>query len=270
MGKHKYKPLMQKLKKALLPRSKFMPASDMERHRDALAEIYRSRFGLSLHPLQTSPSVVPPADLIDNVQGRNKSDLNTFFGSGFRSTLNIIELLQAHGYDITNMDRMLDFGVGVGRVLLQFLPFRMERHGCDVNPVAVDWTAKALGEHATLRISDPEPPLPYDNGVFDMALALAVFVHIPVNQQGKWVAELGRIVKPGGCVIGTTHDISRMETAGKKVDWSETGVDRGLHMNSYLTPAKLKEIWAPAFDILEIRRYPGQQTHFIARRTALA
>lgn len=243
-----------------------MTAKEAENYRQALTEIYRSRFALGMHPLQTSYTVVPPVGVIDNVQGSSKADPNTFLGSGYREAIRILEELQAHGFDIAGMDRMLDFGFGTGRVLLHFLPFRMKRYGCDVNPAALEWTTGVLGNFADLRLSNPEPPLPYDNGFFDLVTAMSVFTHIRLNAQRGWVAELGRVLKPGGCVVATVHDFSRMGASQSIVECCETGVEKGLHMNSYLTRQKLEETWSTAFDVLEVRRYPSGRAHLVARR----
>lgn len=269
MGTHKHDSLGRKLKKFFFPRYKLMTAKEAASYRQVLAEMYRSRFALSMHPLQTSYSVVPPAEVIDKVQGSSKADANTFLGSGYRVAIRILEELQAHGYDIAGMDRMLEFGFGTGRVLLHFLPFRVRRYGCDVNPAALEWTSGILGKFADLGLSNPEPPLPYDNDFFDLVIAMSVFTHIPLNAQRGWVAELGRVLKPGGCVVATVHEFSKMGASQGNVEWGETGVDRGLHMNSYLTRQKLEEIWSTAFDVLEVRRFPPGQAHIIARRKVL-
>src|SRR5262249_11959915 len=235
---------------------KLMPAEEAERYRRALAEIYRSQFGLSLHPLQTGLAAVPPAAVVDKVQGSSKADANTFLGSGYRDMARYIEELTANGYDIAGMERMLDFGCGTGRMLLHFLPFGLERHGCDVNPAAVEWISGTLGKFAHLRLSQPVPPLPYDNDLFDLVAAAAVFTHIPVSAQPAWIAELNRVLKPGGCVIATVHDFSKIAIRHRRLGWQEKELERGLHMNSYVTEEKLELIWGAAFDILEVRRYP--------------
>src|SRR2546421_5693239 len=100
MGIHRYDPLVRKLKKVFWPRFKLMTAKEAEGHRQDLAEIYRSGFALSMHPLQTSYSAVPPVEVINKVQGSSKGDPNTFLGSGYRDAIRIIDELQAHGYDI--------------------------------------------------------------------------------------------------------------------------------------------------------------------------
>jgi len=214
---------------------------------------------------QTDPAVVPPRAIVDQVQGRSKADPSTFLGSGYRDTTWLLERLRAHGYDVLRMERMLDLGFGTGRFLLHFLPFPMERHGCDVNPVALEWTSKVLGDFAALQLSQRQPPLPYRAGFFDLVIAWSVLTHTPVVDQPGWLAEIGRVLKPGGCLIATVHDSSRMPKQHRAAGWYETGVERGLHMNTYLTEAKLGELWSPAFDTLWLTRDPPRQARVIAR-----
>ena len=182
------------------------------------------------------------------------------------TTSRYLEGLGRHGFDAASMDRMLDLGFGTGRVLLHFLPFRMERHGCDVNPAALEWTSRTLGEFADLRLSTLEPTLPYDDDFFDLVIASSVFTHTPFAAQPGWICELGRILKPGGCVLATVHDFSKVPRQYQDIGWHENDEKRGLHINTFLTQAKLKELWAAAFDVLEVRRYPPGQAHLVARR----
>src|SRR5919206_4361293 len=268
MGTHKseFTPIrkLQKYLRRMRGKSELMAAHEAERYQRELAEICRSKFGLSLHPFQTSLSMVPPASVVNAVQGRNKADASTFLGSGYRDMARYIEELAANGHDIARMERMLDFGFGTGRMLLHFLPFSLERYGCDVNPAAVEWTSKTLGNFAKLQLSAPVPPLPYEDGFFDLVIASAVFTHIPVSAQPSWVAELNRVLKPGGCVLATVHDFSKITGRHKKLGWQEKEIDRGLHMNSYVSPEMLQQIWSGPFEILEVRRFPPRQAHVIA------
>ncbi len=68
------------------------------------------------------------------------------------------------------------------------------------------------------------------------------------------------------CTIATVHDFSKFPPESRDRDWHERGTERGLHMNTYLTEEKLRELWSSAFDVLEIRTYPPGQTHVIAGR----
>lgn len=47
-----------------------------------------------------------------------------------------------------------------------------------------------------------EPPLAFaEDESFDLAFANSVFTHIPLDLQGPWIAELRRILRPGGMLI---------------------------------------------------------------------
>ncbi len=155
---------------------------------------------------------------------------------------------------------------GTGRVLVHFLSFAMALHGCDVNPVAVEWTRRTLGDFADLRKSSLEPPLPHDDSIFDLVIATSVFTHSPYASQPAWIAELGRIIKPGGLAIVTIHDFDKVPVASRERGWHERGDKRGLHINTFLTREKLEELWGTHFEVVDVRRYPPGQPHVVARR----
>ena len=251
---------------SLRRRQKFLSAAEAERYRQALDDLYRSGYGLSMHPLQRDPRVVPPSTVVDKVQGHNKADRNTFLGTGYRQTAAHLRDLHAHGYDVGRMRRMLDMGVGTGRLLLHFLPFELERYGCDVNPTAVEWTSGVLGDLADIQLTKREPPLPYSDGFFDLVIASAVLTHTPVCEQSGWIAELGRVLKPGGCLIASVHDFSKIPVERQREGWHELGSERGLHMNAYVTRELLEEIWSRDFEVLEVRRDPPRQAQVLGRR----
>jgi hypothetical protein len=101
---------------------KLMSESEAARQQASLSELYRSQFGLAMHPLQSDLAVVPPPGVIKKVQGSNKADPATFLGLGWQHAVTIVELLSAHGWDISKMGRMLDFGVGTGRLSFAIPP----------------------------------------------------------------------------------------------------------------------------------------------------
>jgi SAM-dependent methyltransferase len=247
--------------------NKLMSEREAASHRARLSELYRTRFGLTMDPLQSDPAVVPAAEVIKKVQGSNKADPTTFLGLGWQHAATIIELLSAHGWDVSQMGRMLDFGVGTGRLLLQFLPFSMERYGCDVNPVAVDWASQSLGRHAQIRLTGLEPPLPYADSMFDLVTAFSVFTHTPFHSQAAWIAELWRVIRPGGCIVASVHDFSRIGANGQK-GIKEIGVRRGLNMNIYMSEKSFRETWSRGFEIVDILPKQPRQTLFLARRLA--
>jgi SAM-dependent methyltransferase len=204
--------------------------------------------------------------VIDQVQGPSKADPTTFFGTGARQALSYINELSDFGVKMTDVRRMLDFGFGTGRVLLHFLPFETEIHGCDVNQASYDWTTGTLGELADLRMSKLEPPLDYPDDFFDLIIATSVFTHTPFELQPLWITEFARILRPGGTSIVSVHDPDKMPAHARDQGWLETGNRRGIHMRTFLTEEKIAELWGTSLEFLGLRRHPGTQAHVIARK----
>jgi len=232
--------------------------------RDALREIYRTTYGLALHPLQTDVRIVPPTSVIDVVQGSGKDDPTTFLGTGYRETARYLSMLHGHGFKVTAMRRMLDFGFGTGRILVHFLPFPIERYGCDVTPEALAWTSRTLGAHATLRLTSLQPPLPFDDDFFDLIVATSVFTHTPYAAQAAWLRELRRILVPGGCILATVQHFAKLPPEFRERGWHETYTDRGIHMRTFLSEAKLAEMWGVSFEVCDTVAYPQGQAQLLA------
>lgn len=103
-------------------------------------------------------------------------------------------------------ENVLDVGCGTGSLTfaLAKYPNLDEIAAIDFSPVFVD--------AATRRNTDPRVKirqadacaLPFGNGAFDRALALLVLHFVP--EAGKAVAEMRRVVKPGGVVAAVVWD----------------------------------------------------------------
>ena len=102
---------------------------------------------------------------------------------------------------------LLDVGCGKGRWFALWsssLP-KCEIHGCDLSPAAI----KFAGEHypyASLQANTQEN-LPYPDSHFDMVVSLEVIEHVP--DRDGFVAELTRVLKPGGLCLITTPCANR-------------------------------------------------------------
>lgn len=262
------------VKKALRPlglfrtKRKFVSSAERDRYRQLLAEMMQRDFGLAMHPLQTDPNFIPPPAVVFKIQGSNAADPNTFFGGAYRRIASHLDALRSNGFDVARMQRLLDFGVGTGRMLVHFLPFRLELYGVDVNPAAVEWTAQKLGGLARIELSRLEPPLRFESGFFDLVMGNSVFTHIPYAAQPGWVAELARVLKPGGAALILVHDFAKFPPERRSEGWAERGEGRGLHHNTYVTREHLAVLWGPHFELLEIREFPPGQALVVARRRA--
>lgn len=123
---------------------------------------------------------------------------------------------------------ILDFGCGAGRLLRYFLLFLPEHryHGCDVNPAAIKWLSKTFSP-ATFATIPPKPMTAYPSASFDVIYAWSIFTHYNEALHLAWLAELRRMLQPGGLLLATIHNdtivtrygmeeslIARMRAAG--------------------------------------------------------
>lgn len=80
-----------------------------------------------------------------------------------------------------------------------------ELWGCDIDPVAIDWSRRNLVPALNLFTNTTAPHLPLADASFDLAYAGSVFTHIE-HMADAWLLELARILKPGGHLYATIHD----------------------------------------------------------------
>jgi SAM-dependent methyltransferase len=183
-----------------------------------------------------------------------------FVEAGERAAASLAALLGKHDIAVERCARVLDFGCGCGRVIrhLRHLPAAL--HGCDPNPVAVEWCAGHL-PFARFAVSALESPLDYDTESFDLVYALSVFTHLPERLQWYWMCELRRVLKPGGVLVLSLHGdalrgrLSRAERADYRAGRL---VVRGAdligtnHCAAFHPPAYVRGVMADGFEVLEL------------------
>jgi SAM-dependent methyltransferase len=166
---------------------------------------------------------VPPARLRLLVDGRD-DDGSAFITAGREMAGAIGAAAVGSGRALEEMGAILDFGGGCGRVARHWAGLDgPEIHLSDYNPDMVAWVGANLPfVHAGLnRLA---PPTAYVAGSFDMVYALSVFTHLTEPLQDAWVAELRRILRPGGLLMFTVlGDAFR----GRMSDGERRRYDRG-------------------------------------------
>jgi SAM-dependent methyltransferase len=80
----------------------------------------------------------------------------------------------------------------------------IEWYGCDPIPDAIAWASAKL-PGIDFRLSGDRPPLPYDDEVFDAVFAISIWSHFAEQAALDWLAEMRRIIRPGGRLMLTTH-----------------------------------------------------------------
>jgi SAM-dependent methyltransferase len=98
---------------------------------------------------------------------------------------------------------LLDVGCGVGR-LHPHLKGRFAISGCDVSERSIA-RARRDNDFASYEISSGDA-LPYADGQFDIALTVCVMHHVPPAQWGSFLAQMRRVVRPGGIAVVIEHN----------------------------------------------------------------
>lgn len=108
--------------------------------------------------------------------------------------------------------RWLDFGSGCGRVARHLIgpaaktaagPGAIEYTGVDVDRRQIDWAARHLP--GRFEVIPAAPPTALVAGSFDVIFTISVFTHLDEAMQEAWLAELARLLRPGGLLLATTH-----------------------------------------------------------------
>jgi SAM-dependent methyltransferase len=100
---------------------------------------------------------------------------------------------------------VLDWGCGCARVSRYFLPLPgCQLTGVDVDPDNVGWCRANLPA-GTWDVVPLRPPTRLPDAAFDLAFGVSVFTHLKEPDQFAWLAELRRVLRPGGLALMTFH-----------------------------------------------------------------
>ena len=142
---------------------------------------------------------IPPPYLQVKVAGHSESQ--RFFAEGLRTSHFIAETLARHSAPVPELGRILDFGCGCGRVTRHWpSDGSVDVHGSDHDAELIGWVRANL-PFVTANHNQLAPPLPYPDAHFGLVYAISVFTHLTAELGLAWMAELQRIVRPGGFLL---------------------------------------------------------------------
>ncbi|MFC1590906.1 class I SAM-dependent methyltransferase [Thermodesulfobacteriota bacterium] len=121
--------------------------------------------------------------------------------------------------------RVLDLGCGVGRLavpLTHYLNARGSYHGLDIVPKGIAWCKKKISrchsnfsfDLADIRNDEYNPRgacdagnfvFPYENDFYDFVFSVSVFSHMLPEGFENYMAEVGRVLKPGGITMHSQY-----------------------------------------------------------------
>lgn len=151
---------------------------------------------------------------------------------------------------------VLDLGCGSGRHVVYLARQGFDVYGLDGAAAGLEIARQALavaGLTAELRQDDIYAALPYADAVFDAIISTQVIHHATLARIRALVAEVARVVKPGGVVFVTVPSLrnqgKRFEQIGPGTLVPLDGREAGLP-HHYFTPDELRAVFS-AFDVTD-------------------
>ncbi len=205
---------------------------------------------------------VPPVTLRVRVGGWEEVD--HFLGVGRKISWDVKKLLKGVNRPFESFPAVLDFGCGCARVLRFMRPSPGQMiMGTDIDKESIAWCQEYLGTIAQFQINHDFPPLPLPEKSVDLIYSVSVFTHLPEEMQFQWLAELRRVLKPGGILVTSVHGESLFPIAEEVNKFQETGFyylkgdsTPGLpdyYQATFHTQTYVQREWSRFFKILKIQ-----------------
>ena len=118
----------------------------------------------------------------------------------------VFDAVHDAGLTVAEGSTVLDFGASSGRVLRVIAAARPDLRclGCDPNADAITW-ANANLPMAEFFESPIAPPLDLPDGSVELVYAISIWSHFAAAPALAWLAEMHRVLGPGGALVITTH-----------------------------------------------------------------
>jgi SAM-dependent methyltransferase len=179
--------------------------------------------------------------LVGGFEGDRERGLFAYFRSGLGIADAMTQILRWRFGDLGQIERLLDFASGYGRVtrfLLRHVP--AERFWIsDVYAEAVRFQAERFGVHGMVSTIRPEDFACAER--FDAILVTSLFTHLPEERFIGWLRSLLGLLRPGGLLVFSVHDEAIRDPS---VPMPESGLlFQGLSESRTLDPGDYGSTW---------------------------
>ncbi len=151
---------------------------------------------------------------------------------------------------------LLDVGCGSGRLAHALKDLgQLEYTGIDVVQSLLDHASEICGNPAWRFVKSTDFKLPLENESVDMAVAFSLFTHLLHEETYAYLAEMRRVLKPGGRLVFSFLDFSVPE------HWSVFAsnlahMDNRVHLNQFISTSMI-EAWAEHLRLNVEAIHPG-------------
>lgn len=208
---------------------------------------------------------LPPEPL--RVRVSSVASVDGYVASGFQHYAALEAAVMRH-LDGRPPSSLLDWGCGCGRLLslIRLAVQPVDLAGCDVDSEAIRWCREHL-PGPDYEVSGFEPPLPYEDGRFDVIIGYSVMTHLAGDLQLRWLADLRRVLAPGGILVLTTHGewacrlsggtrLADLVIAGGISDGTVDGnldgiAPRGYYRTTFQSRAYTERAWSAILPVVE-------------------
>jgi len=170
-----------------------------------------------------------------------------FFASGPLHVDWVLAVIRQHIAPDFSPKRVLDFGCGVGRLVVPFARIADEVVGLDVSPSMLQEARVNCesSEVSNVKLLVSDDTLSRVEGQFDLVHSCIVFQHIPVDRGRAIFSRLLRLLRPGGvaalqltyskAIYADTHGIAppASPSSATTLPPPRPGADPEIQMNPY-------------------------------------
>ena len=138
--------------------------------------------------------------------------LHLYLESGKKIWRTLRRVLEWRFGEISRVGSLLDFAAGYGRVTrFTVADLPAERVWVsEIDPEAVRFQGETFGVHGLVSTTEPSAFSPGRD--FDAILVSSLFTHLPEARFAAWLARLTSLLRPGGLLAFSVHDVSVLAT----------------------------------------------------------